>query len=88
VGLKQLLESVPVSLFGNRALLTTLTFLRMAPCETPGLTGGRTLSKGELHHESDRVPRAVSQLASTEAEGFGLGFSQGKPVRTNLPQAQ
>jgi hypothetical protein len=45
VGLKQPLESVPVSLSGNSALLTTLTFLRMAPCETPGLTGGRTLSK-------------------------------------------
>jgi hypothetical protein len=45
VGLKQPLVSVPAFLSGSKALLTTLNFLRMAPCETPGLTGGRTLSK-------------------------------------------
>jgi hypothetical protein len=34
----------------------------------PRLDGGPDFVQSELHYESDRAPRAVSQLVSTEAE--------------------
>ncbi len=40
------------------------TFLRMAPCETPGLTGGRTLSKANCTVNADRFHDSEPQIKS------------------------